>query len=141
MLFAIAGGHKGPTEPVWLVYRGEVTTLSKHGDAAGQPGCSDWADPGFDSTAPTGNDYGTPAKRKKIRYSAPIPVLLTRYAAQSLYAPARTVEAVPGIPPGNPHRPRRVSTLYPLEPLTVKPPAGWVRGRAHASNQVIYRNT
>lgn len=61
----------------------------------------------------------------KIRYSAPIPVLLTRYAAQSLYAPARTVEAVPGIHPVNPHLPRRVSTLYPSEPLTVTPLAGW----------------
>ena len=55
----------------------------------------------------------------------PIPVLLTRYAAQSLYAPARTVEAVPGIHPVNPHLPRRVSTLYPSEPLTVTPLAGW----------------
>ena len=54
-----------------------------------------------------------------------IPVLLTRYAAQSLYAPARTVEAVPGIHPVNPHLPRRVSTLYPSEPLTVTPLAGW----------------
>lgn len=93
--------------------------------AAGQPGGADRAASGSGSSAPTGSDDGTQAKRKKIRYSAPIPVLLTRYAAQSLYAPARTVEAVPGIHPVNPHLPRRVSTLYPSEPLTVTPLAGW----------------
>ena len=125
LLFDIAAGEKGPTEPVRLVYSGDVSTLSHAGDAAGQPGGADRAASGSGSSAPTGSDDGTQAKRKKIRYSAPIPVLLTRYAAQSLYAPARTVEAVPGIHPVNPHLPRRVSTLYPSEPLTVTPLAGW----------------
>ena len=116
LLFDIAAGEKGPTEPVRLVYSGDVSTLSHAGDAAGQPGGADRAASGSGSSAPTGSDDGTQAKRKKIRYSAPIPVLLTRYAAQSLYAPARTVEAVPGIHPVNPHLPR---------PLTVTPLAGW----------------
>ncbi|QGX92446.1 TIGR03749 family integrating conjugative element protein [Tatumella sp. TA1] len=125
LLFDIAAGEKGPTEPVRLVYSGDVSTLSHAGDAAGQPGGAGRAVSGSGSSAPTGNDDGTQAKRKKISYSAPIPVLLTRYAAQSLYAPARTVEAVPGIHPVNPHLPLRISTLYPSEPLTVTPLAGW----------------
>ncbi|EPR7140567.1 TIGR03749 family integrating conjugative element protein [Enterobacter hormaechei] len=125
LLFDIAAGEKGPTEPVRLVYSGDVSTLSHAGDAAGQPGGADRAASGSGSSAPTGSDDSSQAKRKKIRYSTPIPVLLTRYAAQNLYAPARTVEAVPGIHPVNPHLPRRVSTLYPSEPLTVTPLAGW----------------
>lgn len=125
LLFDIAAGEKGPTGPVRLVYSGDVSTLSHAGDAAGQPGGADRAASGSGSSAPTGSDDSSQAKRKKIRYSAPIPVLLTRYAAQNLYAPARTVEAVPGIHPVNPHLPRRVSTLYPSEPLTVTPLAGW----------------
>lgn len=72
-----------------------------------------------------GSDDGTQAKRKKVQYSAPIPVLLTRYAAQSLYAPLRTVEAVPGIRPVNPHLPKRLTTLYPSEAITATPLAAW----------------
>jgi len=42
----------------------------------------------------------------------------------------RTVEAVPGIHPVNPHLPSRITTLYPSAPVTVSPVAGWgVAGR------------
>ncbi|WP_055127988.1 TIGR03749 family integrating conjugative element protein [Pseudomonas mediterranea] len=58
----------------------------------------------------------------------PIPVALTRYAAQSLYAPLRTVESLPGI--------RRVplkvrtelSTLLPTENVSSTPIAAWRLG-------------
>ena len=58
----------------------------------------------------------------------PIPVLLTRYAAQSLYAPLRTVESLPGI--------RRVplkvrtelTTLLPTENVSSTPIAAWRLG-------------
>ncbi|VFS28047.1 integrating conjugative element protein, PFL_4704 family [Serratia liquefaciens] len=60
-----------------------------------------------------------------MKYNAPLPVVLTRYAAQSLYGPVRTVEAVPGIHPVNPHLPKRITTLYPSEPVSVTPLGGW----------------
>lgn len=58
----------------------------------------------------------------------PIPVALTRYAAQSLYAPLRTVEPLPGI--------RRVPlklrtalpTLLPTENVSSTPIAAWRLG-------------
>ncbi|EPS4805567.1 DUF3438 family protein, partial [Escherichia coli] len=63
-----------------------------------------------------------------VKYAEPLPVLLTRYAAQSLYAPLRTLEAVPGIRPVNTHLPGKITTLYPSEPLTVTPLAAWAAG-------------
>jgi integrating conjugative element protein (TIGR03749 family) len=55
----------------------------------------------------------------------PVPVALARFAAQSLYAPLRTVEPLPGV--------RRVplrlrtplATLLPTEPVTGTPLAAW----------------
>lgn len=102
-------------EPVRIVYSGDVSTVSSAADDRPKTG--------------SGND-SSQTKRKKISYKAPIPVLLTRYAAQNLYAPVRTVEAVPGIHPVNPHLPSRITTLYPSAPVTVSPVAGWgVAGR------------
>ncbi|POW54896.1 TIGR03749 family integrating conjugative element protein [Candidatus Pantoea alvi] len=103
-------------EPVKIVYSGDVNTVSSAAAGTEQKSGSD--------------SNSTQAKRKKVSYKAPIPVLLTRYAAQNLYAPVRTVEAVPGIHPVNPHLPSRITTLYPSAPVTVTPVAGWgVAGR------------
>ena len=45
-----------------------------------------------DDSGNTAESIGTPARR-----ATPVPVILTRHAAQNLYAPLRTVEPVPGI--------------------------------------------
>lgn len=116
ILLDVAAAEKGPTEPVRLVYSGDVNTVSSTTE-------NNSADDAGNSS--TKSDSGTAAKRKKITYSAPIPVLLTRYAAQSLYAPVRTVEAVPGIHPVNPHLPKHLTTLYPSAPVTATPLGGW----------------
>ncbi|MEH6180232.1 TIGR03749 family integrating conjugative element protein [Salmonella enterica subsp. enterica serovar Typhimurium] len=118
ILLNVTACEKGPSEPVRLVYSGEVNTVSSTVDTRRQ------AENSSGSVQP-GSDDGTQAKRKKVQYSAPIPVLLTRYAAQSLYAPLRTVEAVPGIRPVNPHLPKRLTTLYPSEAITATPLAAW----------------
>lgn len=55
----------------------------------------------------------------------PIPVVLTRYAAQSLYAPLRTVEALPGVRQINIQPDLPLETLLPTLPLRVKALAGW----------------
>lgn len=116
ILLDVTSGEKGPSEPVRLVYSGEVNTVSSTADTRRQA---------ENNNIQPGSDDGTQAKRKKVQYSAPVPVLLTRYAAQSLYAPLRTVEAVPGIRPVNPHLPKRLTTLYPSEAITATPLAAW----------------
>ena len=116
ILLDVRATGKGPTEPVKIIYSGDVSTASSAAEA-GSPAS------GAEGDKPQ-------AKRKKVSYKAPIPVLLTRYAAQNLYAPVRTVEGVPGIHPVNPHLPSRITTLYPSAPVTVSPVAGWgVAGR------------
>lgn len=55
----------------------------------------------------------------------PLPVLLVRYAAQNLYAPLRTVEALPGVTPAPVRLAKRITTLLPQQPVTVIPLASW----------------
>ncbi|MDF7679932.1 TIGR03749 family integrating conjugative element protein [Enterobacteriaceae bacterium ESL0689] len=117
ILLDITAGEKGSSEPVRLIYSGEVNTISSTTDVYRQA---------ESHRIPSGNrDDDMQARRKKEKYSAPVPVLLTRYAAQSLYAPLRTVEAVPGIRPVNPHLSGRITTLYPSEAVTAIPLAAW----------------
>ncbi|MGP2832479.1 TIGR03749 family integrating conjugative element protein [Serratia nevei] len=116
ILLDVTASDKGSAEPVRIVYSGDVTSVSSSNDT---PAAS-----GGNNAAP-GADNGTQAKRKKVKYNAPLPVVLTRYAAQSLYGPVRTVEAVPGIHPVNPHLPKRITTLYPSEPVAITPLGGW----------------
>lgn len=47
----------------------------------------------------------------------PLPVVMTRYAAQMLYAPLRTVEPVPGIAQVNIKRNLDLTTLLPTRPV------------------------
>ncbi|AOV10009.1 MULTISPECIES: TIGR03749 family integrating conjugative element protein [Enterobacteriaceae] len=120
ILLDVTAAENGPTEPVRLVYSGDVTSVSSDKDNA--------VATGEESSTP-GADNGTQTKRKPVKYNAPLPIVLTRYAAQSLYGPVRTVEAVPGIHPVNPHLPKRITTLYPSEPVAVTPLGGWGIGR------------
>ena len=62
---------------------------------------------------------------EKPRRETPVPVILTRYAAQSLYAPLRTVEPVQGISRVNLRRNLDLSTLLPTLPVTATPLAAW----------------
>jgi len=58
----------------------------------------------------------------------PIPVALTRYAAQSLYAPLRTVESLPGVRRVPLKRRSSLSTLLPSENVFGTPIAAWRLG-------------
>ncbi|HEN8704426.1 TPA: TIGR03749 family integrating conjugative element protein [Pseudomonas putida] len=68
------------------------------------------------------------AAKEAAPAATPIPVVLTRYAAQNLYAPLRTVAPLPGV--------RRVplsdsaafSMLLPTERVSIKPLAAWRLG-------------
>lgn len=57
--------------------------------------------------------------------ATPVAVVLTRYAAQNLYAPLRTVEPVPGIGRVNIRRGQELSTLLPTVPVLAQALAAW----------------
>ncbi len=81
--------------------------------------------------------YGEPAKTAvtadddaertvtTVKRATPVAVVLTRYAAQNLYAPLRTVEAVPGIGRVNLRRGLELSTLLPTLPVRTQALAAW----------------
>ncbi|MFG6689002.1 TIGR03749 family integrating conjugative element protein [Burkholderia pseudomallei] len=55
----------------------------------------------------------------------PVPVLLTRYAAQSLYAPLRTIEPADGIAPIPVDRTLPLDSLLPVLPVRASAWAAW----------------
>lgn len=65
------------------------------------------------------------ARPATARHETPVPVVLTRFAAQSLYAPLRTVEPVPGIQRINLRRDLALDTLLPTEPIRAKALVAW----------------
>lgn len=58
----------------------------------------------------------------------PIPVVLTRYAAQNLYAPLRTVEPVKGISRVNLDPKLKLTSLLPTQMINAKALAAWRLG-------------
>ncbi|PHM35876.1 conjugal transfer protein [Xenorhabdus mauleonii] len=97
ILLDIRTAKTAPTEPVRLIYPDEKSGVSVEKSPS----------------------------QSKTRLSAPVPVVLTRYAAQQLYAPLRTLEPVTGIHPVNLHLPAIITTLYPSAPIAISPLAGW----------------
>jgi len=55
----------------------------------------------------------------------PIAVVLTRFAAQNLYAPLRTIEPIPGIMRVNLRHDLKLDTLLPTLPVQATPLAAW----------------
>ncbi|MBD1228844.1 TIGR03749 family integrating conjugative element protein [Xenorhabdus griffiniae] len=110
ILLDITASKTGATEPVRLVYPDEKPAASKA------------------------------QSQSRTELSAPVPVALTRYAAQQLYAPLRTVEPVAGIQPVNLHLPSSITTLYPSEPIAITPLSGW-RLHNHTVVALKLRNT
>ncbi|NMG04525.1 TIGR03749 family integrating conjugative element protein [Azoarcus taiwanensis] len=94
---------ESPLEPVRIV---SVDAATGHGRAAG-------------ANDPT--QTAQPAARRQT----PVPVILTRYAAQNLYAPLRTVEPVAGIGRVNLRREIALDTLLPALPVRARALAAW----------------
>ena len=61
----------------------------------------------------------------KPRRETPLPVVMTRYAAQMLYAPLRTVEPVEGIAQINLKRGLDLTTLMPILPVEASALGSW----------------
>ena len=79
--------------------------------------------PGDDNESATRaqNKAGTRAARRET----PVPVVLTRFAAQNLYAPLRTVEPLPGVMRVNLRRDLDLGTLMPTLPVRAVALASW----------------
>lgn len=105
---------KNVLEPVSLVYQGEVSSSTGNGDVA----------VGDNRTATTGERQPT-LKPKEKKSTTPLPVALTRYAAQSLYAPSRTIEPLPGVHSISLALPDKLMSLLPSESVEVKALAAW----------------
>lgn len=97
-------------EPVRIVEDNATTT--RYGRKASAP-ASDADDASSIS--------GKPAASRET----PIPVVLTRYAVQNLYAPLRTVEPVAGIGRANLRHGLALATLLPTLPVRARVLAAW----------------
>ncbi len=105
---------KNVLEPVSLVYQGEVSSSTGNGDVAAT-----------DSKAPTASEGQSTSKPKEKKSTTPLPVALTRYAAQSLYAPSRTIEPLPGVHSISLALSDKLTSLLPSESVEIKPLAAW----------------
>jgi integrating conjugative element protein (TIGR03749 family) len=100
-----ADGHQAPLEPVRIVTDPLPTTHYGNTPASST------------DEAPT-TTAAAPAE-------TPVPVVLTRYAAQSLYAPLRTVEPVAGLASANVRSDLPLDTLLPTLPVRASALAAW----------------
>jgi integrating conjugative element protein (TIGR03749 family) len=71
------------------------------------------------------NSTNSPKSVNRAERETPVPVVLTRYAAQSLYAPLRTVEPVRGVTRVNLPRDLSLDTLMPTLPVHATALAAW----------------
>jgi len=136
LLDVSAASGKTTREPVKIVYDGEVATVSA---SDRQSVSSDGDSTGRQAKQ---SDVDAPQQeRKPAKLNAPLPVVLTRYAAQNMYGPLRTVEPVPGISPVSLKLPSAVTTLMPSEPVSVTPMAAWsLQGSSVVALQVRNRS-
>lgn len=105
---------KSVLEPVSLVYQGEVSSSTGNNDVATT-----------DNQTPKTGERQSTSKPKEKKSTTPLPVALTRYAAQSLYAPSRTIEPLPGVHSISLALPDKLTSLLPSESVEVRPLAAW----------------
>lgn len=103
-----AKDDQAPLEPVRIV---EAEAPAKRYGGGAARGADEPPDASADKTAP-------------LR-ETPVPVVLTRHAAQNLYAPLRTVEPVAGIGRVNLRRDLVLDTLLPALPVRARALAAW----------------
>ena len=88
------------------------TIPARYGD---QPAVAD------EASARAGDSASAPSARRET----PVPVVLTRFAAQNLYAPLRTVEPLAGVMRVNLRRDLDLGTLMPTLPVRAVALASW----------------
>jgi integrating conjugative element protein (TIGR03749 family) len=99
-------------EPVKIV-RGDIPA-DRYGSAGGVDGAAE--------------HEVEPEEQAQRPAETPVPVVLTRYASQSLYAPLRTVEPVDGLTQANIRSDMDLSTLAPSLPVRAHALAAWRLG-------------
>nr|WP_260437139.1 TIGR03749 family integrating conjugative element protein [Burkholderia sp. Bp9012] len=102
-----ADAQQAPLEPVRIVT--DPLPATRYGSAA-----TSTTEPAMTATTAASAAVETP-----------IPVVLTRYAAQSLYAPLRTVEPVAGLARANVRHDLPLDTLMPTLPVRASALAAW----------------
>ncbi|MFB0713538.1 TIGR03749 family integrating conjugative element protein [Buttiauxella noackiae] len=105
---------KSVLETVSLVYQGEVSSSTGNNDVAAT-----------DNQTPKTGERQSTSKLKEKKSTTPLPVALTRYASQSLYAPSRTIEPLPGVHSVSLALPDKLTSLLPSESVEIKPLAAW----------------
>ena len=123
---ATAAGDQASLEPVKIVKTATATKRSS--DTLASLGIE--ADSAEDS-APS-----TPSAQRET----PLPVVLTRYAAQSLYAPLRTVEPLSGVIQIKQRRELDLTQLLPTQPVVLTLLGAW-QLEDHTVTAVKLRNT
>lgn len=96
-------------EPVRIVE--DDTAATRYGSKGNRPASDDSA--------------SGPSDKPATSRETPVPVVLTRYAAQNLYAPLRTVEAVSGVGRAKLRRDIALDTLLPTLPVRARALATW----------------
>ncbi|MFM9271845.1 TIGR03749 family integrating conjugative element protein [Halomonas elongata] len=78
-----------------------------------------------DSETASSSDSQEQDEGSSTSANTPVPVVLTRYAAQSLYAPTRTIEPVQGVNRVAMRLPESLPSLLPALPVSATPVAAW----------------
>ncbi|AEC16375.1 TIGR03749 family integrating conjugative element protein [Gallibacterium anatis] len=110
LLDVAANEHKDKLEPIKLIYEPK----SNMDEISGDEEHSQDKNPLADIVQP--------------KLTLPAPAALTRYAAQSLYAPLRTVEPLDGVQSVHHRLPNHITTLLPGLPVKTTPLAAWQLG-------------
>ncbi|MDT0501289.1 MULTISPECIES: TIGR03749 family integrating conjugative element protein [unclassified Halomonas] len=114
LLLDLSAGEGVSSEEILVVDSRESSTASS---SSGSGGAKTVSTPPSSAQA-----SGTAAQRAS---TTPVPVLLTRHAAQSLYAPQRTIEPLRGVSRVPMRLPESLSTLLPSLPVTATPLGAW----------------
>ncbi|KTS76446.1 conjugal transfer protein [Pseudomonas oryzihabitans] len=109
---------EGPLEPIRIVPGDNPPT--RYGQLDGAT-----TKPAAKPREQTADDSDEGDESAPPRRETPIPVVLTRYAAQMLYAPLRTVEPVPDIAQVRVDPHLDVSTVLPTLPVDTRPLGAW----------------
>ena len=81
-----------------------------------------------DEAASSKGSGGSGEEDAQPAVGTPVPVVMTRFAAQSLYAPMRTIKPVPGLNRVAMRLPDSVPSLLPSLPVSAVPVAAWQLG-------------
>ncbi|MGI3745904.1 MAG: TIGR03749 family integrating conjugative element protein [Janthinobacterium lividum] len=113
----VSAPDQAALEPMKIVARHQPGSSSARSHVAKNTGANPQDEKAEEQTLST--DIPAP------KTETPTPVVITRYAAQLLYAPLRTVEPVPGVSQVNLNRRLDLTTLLPTQPINASALGAW----------------